>query len=411
MAFISSRSKYAVNPLREDDSIVQALRSKGKKVISLNIGNPPLYFPTPRYIIDAYIGALKEGRTGYSEADGIPELREAVAMRYRRMYGVRASKDDVVVTQGISEALEFMNCALINPGDYGVLFIPYYVQYITHLKLFGGNPLMCNYDENRNWDVDTDELDKSIKKIRAAGKADRIKYLMLTNPDNPTGKVLERKTLKKIVDIANNNDIFIVSDEIYDEITYNGAKFTSVAEIAKGVPHAILNGASKNYDATGFRLGFVLLPEKDRKSTLLKESFRDYAAVRLSANVPAQYAMAKAMNNVRAHNAAIRKMRDEIQDRVNYAVGLLQKNPYLKTQRPKGAFYIFSRVDLKALGFRSDKDFADALLKEEYIQVVRGSGFGMSSHIRIVSLAPKEILGYAIDKINSFCERHANEKE
>lgn len=411
MAFISDRSKYAVNPLREDDTIVQALRSKGKKVISLNIGNPPVYFPTSRYIIDAYISALKGGHTGYAEADGIAELREAVAMRYKRMYGASASKDDVVVTQGISEALEFMNCALINPGDYGVLFIPYYVQYITHLKIFGGNPIMCNYDEKRNWDVNTDELDRSIKKIKAAGKADKIKYLMLTNPDNPTGKVLERKTLKRIADIANNHDIFIVSDEIYDEITYNGAKFTSIAEIAKGVPHMILNGASKNFDATGFRLGFTLFPEKDKKSILLKEMFRNYAAVRLSANVPAQYAIAKAMNNVHAHNAAIKKMRTEIQDRVNYAVGLLQKNPYLKTQRPNGAFYIFSRVDLKALGFRTDKEFADALLKEEYVQVVRGSGFGMPTHIRIVSLAPKEILGYAINKINSFCERHANEKD
>ena len=324
------------------------------------------------------------------------------------MYGINASKDDVVVTQGISEGLEFINCALINPGDYAVLFTPYYVQYITDLKLFGGNPLLCKYNEKRSWDVDIDGLEQSIRKVAAKGRGSRIKYLMLTNPDNPTGKVLQRKTLKKIVDIANDNDIFVISDEIYDEIVYNGSKFTSVAEVAKGVPHAILNGASKNFDATGFRLGFALLPEADKKSSLLKEKLKDYAAVRLSANVPAQYAFAKAMNDVRAHSASIKKMRDGIESRVNYAVSLLNKNPYLKTQVPTGAFYIFSRVDLKALGFKTDKEFTDALLEEEHVQVVRGSGFGLPSHIRIVALAPKEILGYAINKINAFCERHAN---
>jgi aspartate/methionine/tyrosine aminotransferase len=407
MAFISDRSKYAANPLREDDRIVAELRAKGKRVVSLNIGNPPLYFPTPKYIVDAYVDALKKGKTAYAEADGVPELREAIAKRYKRMYDVDATKDDVIVTQGISEGLEFINCAMINPGDYAVLFVPYYVQYIVDLKLFGGNPIICNYNENRSWDVDTDALERSIKKEISAGHGRRIKYMMLTNPDNPTGKVLERRTLKRIVDIANDNGIFIVSDEIYDEIVYNGARFTSVAEVAKGMPYMILNGASKNFDATGFRLGFALLPEKDKKSMQLKEKLKEYAAVRLSSNVPAQYALAAAMNNVKAHSAAIKKMREEIQDRANYATDLLERNPYLKTQRPNGAFYIFSKVDLKALGFKTDKEFADALLEEEHVQIVRGSGFGLPSHIRIVALAPKEILGYAINKLNGFCERHA----
>jgi aspartate/methionine/tyrosine aminotransferase len=411
MSFISNRSKYAVNPLREDDGIVIRLRKEGKDVISLSIGDPPRYFQTPKYIVDAYIEALREGHTGYSQAEGAPELRDAVAMRYNRTYGSKMTGSDVIITQGISEALAIMNSALINQGEYGVLFRPYYVQYIANLKLHGGNPIMCNYDEKNNWNVNTDELETALRKMKFAGKINKIKYLLLTNPNNPTGTVLERKVLEKIMDIANDYGIFIISDEIYDEITYNGASFTSVAEVARGIPHAILNGASKNFDATGFRLGFVMIPENDERSILLKNKLVEYAAVRLSANAPAEYAMAKALGDAKAHAAAVTHMRTEIEDRVNYAISLLEKNPYLQTIRPNGAFYIFPRVDLKALGFGTDKEFTDALLNEEYVQLVRGSGFGMPSHIRIVCLAPKEILGNAINKLNSFCERHANGKD
>jgi aspartate/methionine/tyrosine aminotransferase len=410
MDFISKRSKYAVNPLREDDGIARKLRSEGKNVISLNIGDPPRYFPTPKYMIDAFVEALKEGHTGYGQADGVLELREAVAVHYNRAYGSKMTENDVIITQGISEALMFINSALMNPGEYGVLFRPYYVQYISNLKLFGGNAIMCNYDEKNNWNVDTDDLETAIKKMKAAGKINKIKYLLLTNPNNPTGTVLERGILEKIVDIANNYGLFVISDEIYDEIIYNGARFTSVAEIAKGIPHAILNGASKNFDATGFRLGYMMIPEKDEKSVTLRNKLAEYAAVRLSSNVPAQYAMAKALGNAEAHSAAIAHMKTEIEDRVNHAVKLLGKNPYLRTIRPNGAFYIFSHIDLEALGFSTDKELTDTLLNEEYVQLVRGSGFGMPSYIRIVSLAPKDILDTAINKLNSFCERHAKKR-
>ncbi len=213
--------------------------------------------------------------------------------------------------------------------------------------------------------------------------------------------------LKEVVDIANEHGIFLISDEIYDEIVYNNARFTSLSQLAKGMPHAILNGASKVYDSTGFRIGYILVPEGDKKSQALKERLYNYALMRLSVNSPAQYAIVEAIRNVKEHKRAINAMVKEIALRANHATKLLNENPYLQTVKPNGAFYILPRVDLAKLGIKSDREFTDLLLEKEGIQVTRGSGFGASSHFRIVALPPKEILDYAINRINTLCKKQS----
>lgn len=401
---LSQRSKYAVNPLEEDDLIAEDLSKKGKKIIKLNRGDPPAYFPTPKYIINAYIKALKEGKTGYGPARGIFELRDAVARRYKRKYGTDFDPGSVIVTQGVSESLYMLNSALLNPQDMAVIFRPYFSQYLPQIQLVGGKPLFIDYKEDERWSIDTDELKKQIGKLK--GKKN-IKYIMVTNPNNPTGTVLNKSVLEEVVDLANEHGLLIVSDEIYDEIVYNKMKFISMCKLAKGVPHIIFNGASKVFDATGFRTGFTIVPEGDKFSEKLKKKFIGYAMVRLSSNVPAQYAVAEGLNNVAEHNKAIKSMVKEIEKRVNFATNLLNENEYLSTVRPNGAFYIFSRIDLKSLKFKNDKKFVDSLLQEKYVQITRGSGFGKPSHIRIVSLADKKVLGEAINRINDFCRKSA----
>lgn len=401
---LSERSKYAINPIEDEDVIAEGLERKGKKVIKLNRGDPAVYFKTPNYIKKAYINAIKENKTHYTGTTGVPELKEAIINRYKRMYRLRLDEESIIATQGVSEGLYILNAATINPGDHAIIFKPYYSQYIPYIKLAEGNMYHLDYREEKGWDIDTSELERHIKQMK---EKRRIKYIMITNPNNPTGTVLNKNTLKEVVDLANEHNLVLVGDEIYDEIVYNKAKFTSISQLAKGQPYVVLNGASKDYDSTGFRIGFMLVPEKDKVSMELKKKFADFASVRVSVNAPAQYAVAEAISNVKEHGKAIRQMVGQIEQRVNFAMKLLGENPYLSTVTPNGAYYIFPRVDLKSLNYKRDKEFIEDFLKEKYVQLSKGSGFGVPNHIRIVALPPKPILEQAITRLNEFCEKKA----
>ncbi|MGC8629139.1 MAG: pyridoxal phosphate-dependent aminotransferase [Candidatus Micrarchaeia archaeon] len=401
-SILSAKSKYVYNPISEEDQLAEKLKKKGKEIISLSAGDPAKYFETPKYFIDAYIRALKEGKTSYALGAGVKELRQAIANRYRRLYKLNADPEDVIVTQGVSEAIDFLNAIMINAPEKAILFRPYYPLYPLYLRENGGVPLFEEYYEHLGWNIDPEKLEKTIKK--EARK--RPKYMLITNPNNPTGTVFDRKVLEEIVDLANNYDILLVSDEIYDEIVFNNAKFTSIAKLAKGMPYIIMNGASKAFDATGFRLGYVIIPEHDSKSKAIRQAFVNYAQARLSANVPAQYAFAEALENEKEHEKNVKRMVKEIEKRANFATQLLNETPNMHAVEPNSAFYVFPKLNKDLLSIKDDKEFVIRLLNEEGIQVTRGSAFGSPDHIRVVALAPKDILSKAINKINEFCERH-----
>jgi aspartate/methionine/tyrosine aminotransferase len=399
---MSAWSKFAGNAIEEEDAFAAKLARSGRSIIRLNRGDPVAYFPTPRYMMDAYVRALRSGRTGYSFHAGMPELREAISKRNRRLYKLYADADDVIVTQGVSEAIMFINSMLINGGDRAVIFRPYYPLYFSSLLVNGGKPIYADYMEDEGYGIDVDSLRKRLRNEK------RVKYLILANPSNPTGSVLERKALREIADVANDHDIFIISDEIYDEVTYNGATFTSMSEVSKGIPKAIFGGASKSFDVTGFRIGYAIIPENDGFSATVREKMADYAKMRLSSCTPAQYAFAEALKNTRAHNAAARKMVAEIESRTNFAYDLLEESGNLQiSSRPKGAFYLFPKVEIKGTDLKGDRNLVRRLLVEEGVQITRGSGFGAHDHIRIVSLPDKETLEMAIRKIDKFLDRHS----
>ncbi len=405
MQLLSRRSRYVKNIILETENRAQELISQGRKVVKLNRGDPPHYFPTPKYIIDAYIDALKEGKTFYSKAAGEKELKDAVIGRYGRMYGAQLNEEDVIITAGVSEALLFINNMLLDPGDKAVLFRPYYAQYIPRVEVEGGRVVVGRYEMESGWKLDLDGLERKLKKT--GSNKGRIKYMMITNPHNPTGNVLRRKELSRLADIANENGIVLVSDEIYDEIVYNGAKFTSMAEVAKGIPHIILNGVSKNYLSTGFRVGFMVVPGEDKASAVLKKKLADYALLRLCINTPAQFAAAEAMNNTKEHGKSVKYIVKEISKRVNYAVMMLRENEHISVVAPNGSFYLLPKLDFSRLDFKSDKEFVETALDDYGVQLTRGSGFGEPSHFRIVALPPVETLDYAIRQINRMCEEHS----
>ncbi len=407
MTFLSERSKHAQNAIEVEDIVAEELVKEGRKVVSLNRGDPAKYLPTPKYIVDSYKKALDDGKTGYSKAEGLNELAVAIAGRYKRMHGLNLKREDIICTAGVSEALEFMNSAMVSSGDSAILFKPYYPPYMSHLRLNDGNVVLERYNESDGWNVHIDELRHSLSYLKKSNRLKKVKYMLMTNPNNPTGTVLRRKVLEEIVDLANEYGLFLISDEIYDEIVYNGARFTSVSELAEGMPHAILNGLAKDYDATGFRLGYMIVPEDDKRSLELKKKMVDYARVRISLNTPSQWAAVEAINNVKEHNRWVKSYVKEIEKRMNYAVDLLEENPYLQVVRPNGAYYIFPKIDLKLLGFKSDMQFVDTLLRKTGVQIVWGSAFGEPSHLRLVGLAPKEILEYALNRLNNFCRKNA----
>jgi aspartate/methionine/tyrosine aminotransferase len=404
-SILSDSSKFVFSAIREEDDFADDLRKKGKQVIKLSSGDPALYYPTPTYIIDAYKEALSSGRTSYSRSQGVIELVDAIIRRYKSRYGISLTEGDVMVTSGVAEALTFLNSAIINPADAAIILNPYYTQYPVAIQMFGGKLLVGRYDESNQWNIDLDSIAKLVRGKSSGSK--RIKYMLITNPNNPTGTVVPRKALEEVVEIANEHKILLVSDEIYDEIVFGGASFTSVCELAKGIPHMVLNGASKAFDATGFRVGYVLAPESDRASEDLKRKLTDYCRVRLCANTPAQFAIASAMNNRAEHERTVRELVSSIEKVVESAMKLLAENKYLSAVRPSGAFYVFPKIDMKSLNLKEDREFVHKLLEEKLIQTTRGSGFGAPNHFRIVALAPKETMIDSVTRMNAFCEEHA----
>lgn len=404
MPQFSQFSIYAENPIEEEDVVAERLERKGKQIIKLNRGDPAVYFPTMKYMVDAYEKALKEGNTRYSDPAGIPELREAVSARYKRMYDTTISPDRVIVTNGVSEALLFLNSVLINKGDKALFFRPYYPLYIPDLRINGGSPIIERYNEEDGWNIDIDSLERSIKKDLKSGR--KVKYMVMTNPNNPTGTVLEVNALKEIVEIAKDHGLILVSDEIYDEIIFSGVKYTSVSKLAKGIPHVILNGASKDFDATGFRVGFAMIPEDDKVSTELHKRMLEYAKLRLCVNTPAQYAVAEGINNAKAHREGLGAMVAEIERRAAFATRLINESEYMQVVKPKGAYYLFPKIEMQKLKIKNDRQFVDMLLKKKDVQITRGSGFGEKDHVRIVALPPQNILELAVTRIEQFCKEN-----
>lgn len=401
MGFISKRLHDTGDPIGETTNIVQSLEKRGIDVIKLIMGDPARYFGTQQNVAKAYENAINEGKTFYLEGPGLSELRSAVVERYSDLYNINFSKDKVIITQGVIEALQFLNHALIYKNDSAILLAPFFTQYVPCITLQEGKPSIAYHDEAKDWDINMESIENALKK-----SSKKPKYMLITTPNNPTGTVIPEKSIKEIVEFAKNNDLFIVSDEIYDEIIYNHAKFTSIGKIAKGIPHMILNGASKNYIATGFRIGFSIIPEEDKKSKELMEAFTKLSYSRLSANTPSQYAVLEGLRNKKAHNNYISSILPKIASRSTLAAKLINKTEYLRAIIPNSAFYVFAKINLKLLDIKNDKEFVETLLKEEHVHLTKGSSFGMEGYVRLVSLPEEKIIKEAIERIERFCKRH-----
>ncbi|MGA9388260.1 MAG: aminotransferase class I/II-fold pyridoxal phosphate-dependent enzyme [Candidatus Bathyarchaeia archaeon] len=369
----------------------------GKKIFYLNIGDPVAFdFNTPPHIRQALIKSVEEGANAYAPSEGVPELRQAIALKEKRVNGVEVTAEDVIVTQGISEGIQMVMAALIDAGDEILLPGPTYPPYISYAKFFAGKPIAYETIEKNGWQPNVDDLRRKISK--------KTRGIVVINPNNPCGAVYEEKVVRQILDLAGEYDVPVLSDEIYDQIVY-GKKFASTAALAKDVPVIGLNGFSKAYLMTGWRLGYLYFHDAKGRLEELQQGIEKEARIRLCANTPVQKAGVAALNGPQDH---IKETVQKLKQRRDYTWKRLNEIEGISCTKPEGAFYVFPRIHAIGSRWKTDMEFALDLLKETGVLFVHGSGFDPTygtGHVRGVILPPIETLEKALDEVERFMKK------
>jgi aspartate/methionine/tyrosine aminotransferase len=377
----------------------EELKRSGKKVIVLNNGDPVKYgFDTPSHIKQAMKKAIDDGLNYYSASEGLKELRDAVAEKENVVSHARIEARDILITQGVSEAIFFLMGAIVDPGDQVLMPGPCYSPYVTYTKFFDGTPVMYRTIEERGWGPDLDDLEGKIN--------EKTRLIVLVNPNNPTGSVYSKLELSKILEIAASHNLPVATDETYDRIVYD-KEFTSVASVAKETPILGLNGFSKAYLMTGWRLGYIYIQDPRGQLRHVWEGIQKMSRVRLCACTPTQMAGIEALTGPQVHIAG---MVAKLKRRRDFVVKRIMDIPRLSVTVPSGAFYVFPKIDLHGTKWSSDRQFVMELVKETGVLVVYGSGFDAEygrDHFRSVFLPDESVLSEAFDAIEGFMKRHS----
>ena len=387
---VSDRTFGVEYAIRDIISHARQYEKSGKSIIYLNIGDPVKYdFPTPPHIKQALVDSVMRDENYYAESEGIPELREAIAKKESEK-GLSVNPDDVLVTNGVSEGLDMVMASVVDPNSEVLMPGPYYPPYSSYVKFYGGKPI-----EFKLTDDGKPDLDDLLSKITSRSRA-----ICLINPNNPTGEVFDERSLKQLVDLATERDLYLICDEIYDRIFFD-KEFTSIGKIARDAPVILLNGFSKVYLMSGWRCGYICMNNNCSNLENIKNNVPKLARVRIATNLPVQKAAVAALQGPQDHiPEMVRKLikrRDLVVKRLNEIEGISCKNP-------KGAFYAFPKIQLSDR-WKNDEDFVISLLYKTGVLTVHGSGFGTKfgkGHFRIVYLAQEELLEEAMNKLDSF---------
>ncbi|UCD95986.1 MAG: aminotransferase class I/II-fold pyridoxal phosphate-dependent enzyme [Candidatus Bathyarchaeota archaeon] len=386
-----SAIKYAI---RDVVKFAKDLEAKGNAITYLNIGDPVKFdFDTPKHLKSAVCKAVKEGENWYGASEGIPELREAICRKEKRSNGIDLVPEDIVVTAGVSEGILLTMAALIERGDELLVPGPTYPPYTSYSKFFGGNPISYRTIEEEGWQPDIADIESKI--------STKTKGIVLINPNNPCGAVYDPKTVAEITELADQNDLIVLSDEIYDRIVYE-EQFSSTARVAKDSSIIGLNGFSKVYLATGWRVGYLYFHDLDGKLDEIKEGVKKQARIRLCANTPIQKAAIVALNGPQEH---IQQMVTKLRKRRDYAWKRLNQIEGITCTKPKGAFYLFPKVHGVGQQWKTDLEFVLEVLRETGVLFVHGSGFCETygaRHFRSVFLPSIKTLAHAFDLLEQF---------
>ena len=359
---------------------IMELAAKRGDCIYMNLGEPD--FVTPKHIAEAAKKALDEGHTHYGPDRGVPELRQLIVQKIEKEYGAKYDwEDEILITAGGQAGLHISVMALANPGDEIIILIPYYPPYLVNATLADAKPVFVELKSEEGFIPDPSAIEKAL--------TSKTKALIVLSPNNPTGAVYPEETLQRIVEMAKERELMVISDEVYESMLYDGLQHKSLISFPDAKDHVIqVNSFSKTYAMTGLRVGY-LAASKDKLLQFLKY----HHTVNISANVPSQLACVTAMKGpqdcVDEMKAAYQKRRDLLIERLNDIPGV-------SCMTPKGAFYAFA--DIRELGIPS-LELAEYLVKEAGVVLTNGTGFGCEGFIRLSYATDPDSIEEAMDRM------------
>ena len=370
------------------------IAQKFENVLYLNIGDPNIFDSrTPQHMIEAAYEAMNKNYNGYAPAEGILEGRQAIVEDAKKK-NIKCTVNDVIITTGVSEAIELALCALMNAGENFLIPVPGYPLYSALVSKLDTELNTYELSESNGWQPDLDSITNAINP--------KTKAIIIINPNNPTGSVCDKVTLKEILKVAGENNLVVFADEIYDKLVFE-KEHVPLAAIAGDVPVITFNGISKSYLAPGWRIGWMIFQNPNECMTSYVEAIRKLVRARLCANQPLQYGIKPALLGPQDH---LKEFLGKLRTRGAFTEKRMNEIPGIKCNPITGAFYAFPTIEMDKFDFKTDKDFIVALLKEERVLCVNGSGFGRPGAFRIVFLPPMETLEEAYNRIEAFCRRH-----
>jgi alanine-synthesizing transaminase len=393
----STKLQHVLYEIR-GQALVEAgrLEAEGHRILKLNTGNPAIFgFEAPYQIVRDMIEAIPHAH-GYSDSRGIMSARRAVVSRYEEIPDFPPfDPDDVFLGNGVSELITMVMQALLDEGDEVLIPSPDYPLWTAMTSLGGGMPVHYRCAEESEWEPDLEDIRSKV--------GPRTKAIVVINPNNPTGAVYSREVLEGIAEIARENSLLILADEIYDRILFDDAEHISMASIAPDLLCLTFNGLSKTYRVAGYRSGWLVVTgPKDHASGFL-EGIQLLANTRLCPNVPAQHAVQAALSGVQSIDALIAPS-GRLHEQRDIAWEGLEAIPGVTCVKPRGALYAFPRLDPEVFGIHDDARFVYDLLVAERILVVQGTGFNLPTpdHFRIVTLPEPRVLSEAVERLGNF---------
>jgi len=377
----------------------QRLEEEGHKILKLNIGNPaPFGFEAPEEILVDVIRNLPTAQ-GYCDSKGLYPARKAIMQYCQSLQIPDVEIDDIYIGNGVSELVVMGLQALLNNGDEVLVPAPDYPLWTASVNLSGGKPVHYRCDEQADWFPDVEDIRRKI--------TPRTRAIVLVNPNNPTGAVYSRELLLEVVELARQHDLVIFSDEIYDKILYDGARHVPTASLAEDLLVITLNGLSKTYRVAGFRTGWLIISGAKHRARDYIEGLDILSSMRLCANVPSQHAVQTALGGYQSIQEFI-VPGGRLYEQRNLAWSMLNAIDGVSCVKPKGALYLFPKLDVQRFNIVDDQRFVLDLLQQEKILVVQGTGFNWPEpdHFRIVFLPREEDLQYAIERLEHFLQTY-----
>ena len=392
MSIVSnSLKRIKPSPTIAVTSKAREMRAAGKDVIGLGAGEPD--FDTPDNIKEAAIQAIKKGDTKYTAVDGTPILKKAIQGKFKRENNISYELDQISVGTGGKQVLYNVFMATLNPGDEVIIPAPYWVSYPDMVLLAGGTPKIVKCSEENEFKITPEQLKKAISK--------KTKWLIINSPSNPTGSCYTKKEIENLSKVLiGNKHVFILSDDIYEHITYDNFKFFTIAQIDALKDRTLtMNGVSKSYSMTGWRIGYGAGPKDIIKAVAKIQS--------QSTTNPSSISQAAAVEALNGTQDFIKTRSDSFKERRDFVVKTLNSINGLSCLKPSGAFYVFPNCK-NLLGdktkLKTDKEFVEKLLEKAEVAVVQGSAFGLDGYFRISYATSMDNLKKALDRIKSFCE-------